>query len=67
MLCDLLHNLDMQVQELLKFVDDAVYRKTGKHLNDLQREIIEGTLKYQSYSVISETCGCTPGHVKDVG
>lgn len=57
----------MQVHELLQFVDDAVYLKTGKHLNDLQRGVIEGTLKYQTYSDIADDCGCSPGHAKDVG
>lgn len=57
----------MQVHELLQFVDEAVYLKTGKHLNDLQRGVIEGTLKYQTYSDIADDCGCSPGHAKDVG
>lgn len=57
----------MQVHELLEFVDEAVYLKTGKHLNDLQRGVIEGTLKYQTYSDIADNCGCSPGHAKDVG
>jgi hypothetical protein len=57
----------MQVQEVLQFINKAVYAKTGKHLNDLQREIIEGTLKRQKYDEIAENCGCSAGHVKDVG
>lgn len=57
----------MQVHELLQFVDDAVYLKTGKHLNDLQHGIIEGTLKHQKYSDIAEKYGCSAGHIKDIG
>ncbi|MCU0547086.1 MAG: hypothetical protein MUE44_33825 [Oscillatoriaceae cyanobacterium Prado104] len=57
----------MQAQEVLQFIEKAVYAKTGKHLNDLQREIIEGTLKRQKYDDIAENCGCSAGHVKDVG
>jgi hypothetical protein len=57
----------MRVQEILQFIDDAVYAKTGKHLNDLQRGIIEGTLKRQKYDDIAENCGCSAGHAKDVG
>ena len=57
----------MQVHELLQLVDDAVYLNTGKHLNDLQRGVIEGTLKYQKYADIAENCGCCAGHAKDVG
>jgi hypothetical protein len=51
----------------MQFVDEAFYLKTGKHLNDLQRGIIEGTLNRQKYSDIAETYGCTAGHAKDVG
>jgi hypothetical protein len=57
----------MQVHKVLQFVDEAVYLKTGKHLNDLQRRIIEGTLNRQKYYDIAENYGCTPGHVKDIG
>ena len=57
----------MHIHEILQFVDEAVYLKTGKHLNDLQRGIIEGTLKRQKYFDIAESYGCTAGHAKDVG
>lgn len=57
----------MHIHEVLQFVDEAVYFKTGKRLNDLQRGIIEGTLKRQKYSEIAATYGCTVGHAKDVG
>lgn len=59
--------LTMQVHELLQLVDEAVYLNTGKRLNDLQRGVIEGTLKYQKYADIAENCGCSAGHAKDVG
>ncbi len=57
----------MRLQEILQFIDDAVYAKTRKRLNDLQRGIIEGTLKRQKYDDIAENCGCSAGHAKDVG
>lgn len=57
----------MHIHEVLQFVDEAVYLKTGKRLNDLQRGIIEGTLKRQKYSDIAEAYGCSAGHAKDVG
>lgn len=62
-----LTSLVMNIHEVMQFVDEAFYLKTGKHLNDLQRVIIEGTLKRQKYSDIAETYGCTAGHAKDVG
>ena len=57
----------MDIHEVLQFVDEAVYLKTGKRLNDLQRGIIEGTIKHQKYFDIAENYGCTAGHAKDVG
>ncbi|GAB4185506.1 MAG: hypothetical protein Fur006_24000 [Coleofasciculaceae cyanobacterium] len=57
----------MHIHEVLQFVDEAVYLKTGKRLNDLQRGIIEGTLKRQKYCDIAESYGCSAGHAKDVG
>ncbi|HEY9851504.1 MAG TPA: hypothetical protein V6D28_18680 [Leptolyngbyaceae cyanobacterium] len=57
----------MDSREVLQFVDQVVYTKTGKHLNDLQRGIIEGTLKRQKYSDIAKYFNCTTGHTKEVG
>ncbi len=57
----------MDINEVLQFVDEVVHAKTGKHLNDLQRAIIEGTLKRQKYSEIADTYRCSEGHVKDMG
>ena len=57
----------MDIHEILQFVDEAVYLKTGRRLNDLQHGIIEGTLKRQKYSDIAATYGCTAGHAKDIG
>lgn len=56
----------MDITAILQFVDEVVYAKTGKRLSDLQRGIIEGTLKRQKYSEIAESYGCTAGHAKDV-
>jgi len=57
----------MDIREVLQFVEEVVYAKTGQHLNDLQRRIIEGTLKRQKYMDIAENYGCSFGHAKDVG
>ncbi|MEG4408226.1 hypothetical protein [Microcoleus sp. MON2_D5] len=57
----------MDTAHILQFVDEVVCTRTGKHLNDLQRGIIEGILKRQKYSDIAGTYGCTAGHAKDVG
>jgi len=56
----------MRVDEVLEFVDRSVYAKTGTHLNDLQRGIIEGILKRQKYAQIADNNGCSAGYAKDV-
>ena len=62
-----LRPLLMDTAHILQFVDKVLSAKTGKHLNDLQRGIIEGILNRQKYSDIAGTYGCTVGHAKDVG
>ncbi len=57
----------MDTAPILQFVDEVLSAKTGKHLNDLQRGIIDGILKRQKYCDIADTYGCTAGHAKDVG
>jgi hypothetical protein len=57
----------MDIREVLEFVDRVVYDKTGKRLNDLQRGIIEGTLKRQKYAEIADIYRLSEGHVKDRG
>ena len=56
----------MDTAHILQFVDEVLSAKTGKHLNDLQRKIIEGILNRKKYSDIADTYGCTAGHAKDV-
>lgn len=57
----------MDVKELLKFVDESMFAKTGKRLNDLQRQVIEGALKHQKYVDIAESFERSEGHGKDTG
>lgn len=57
----------MDVKELLKFVDESMFAKTGKKLNDLQRKVIEGALNHQKYVDIAESFERSEGHVKDTG
>lgn len=54
----------MDIPQILQFVDETVYAKTDKHLNDLQRRIIAGILKGQKYADVSETYGYSAQHVK---
>lgn len=57
----------MTVQEVLAFADEAVFAKTGKHLDDMQVGVIEGVLKRQKYGEIAKEMNCTEGYIKDVG
>lgn len=57
----------MDIKELLKFVDESMFSKTGKKLNDLQRQVIEGALKHQKYVDIAQSFDRSEGHVKDTG
>ena len=57
----------MDVKELLKFVDESMFAKMGKRLNDLQRQVIEGALNHQRYVDIADRFERSEGHVKDTG
>lgn len=57
----------MDINEVLQFIDEAMSAKNGKHLNDLQRKIIEGVLNRQKYADIADDYERSQGHVKDVG
>jgi len=52
---------------VLEFIDETIFNKTGKHLNDLQRKVIEGALNHQKYADIADHNGKSEGHVKDIG
>lgn len=43
----------MTIQELLQYADNQVFEKTGKHLDSLQKSILEGVLNFQSYQQIA--------------
>lgn len=44
-----------------------MFAKTGKRLNDLQRQVIEGALNHQKYVDIAESFERSEGHIKDTG
>ncbi|NEO52686.1 MAG: AAA family ATPase [Okeania sp. SIO3B5] len=54
----------MEIQEALKWTDDLVFASTGKHLDSLQRSILEGAWQNQPYKSIAEDYHCTPDHVR---
>jgi serine/threonine-protein kinase len=42
----------MDVEEALKFADNLIHLKTGRHLNDLEREIFLGDWQGHTYEKI---------------
>lgn len=57
----------MDWQVVLKSIDELVFQRTGKHLDNLQLAILKGVLDGQKYAEIAERYRCTTGHVKDEG
>ncbi|TAF08355.1 MAG: AAA family ATPase [Nostocales cyanobacterium] len=57
----------MTVDEVVKFVDKMVFEKTGKHLDDIQTAVVEGTWKRQTYDSIAREYNLSSSHVGDVG
>jgi len=55
----------MDVQAVLKYVDDLVFAQTGQDLDSLQVAILKGVLKGKKYTHISEEYHCSAGHTKD--
>jgi DNA-directed RNA polymerase specialized sigma24 family protein len=55
----------MEVQQLLTYMDEIIFKQTGKHLDSLQIAIIKGVLEGQKYTEIAEDYHCSRGHAKD--
>ncbi|MCF3578891.1 ATP-binding protein, partial [Planktothrix agardhii] len=57
----------MDVNEVLQFVDRLVFEQTGKHLDDVQKAIVEGTWQRQTYDNIAHECHVNKNYASDVG
>jgi response regulator RpfG family c-di-GMP phosphodiesterase len=58
----------MDFEEAFKVVDSAVFTYTGKHLNDVQKIVLEGSWYGQTYDQIAEARGYSGRYLKqDVG
>jgi DNA-directed RNA polymerase specialized sigma24 family protein len=55
----------MDMEEVLKYVDELVFAQTGKHLDSLQMAILKGVFNGQKYAQIAKEYNCTKGHAKD--
>ena len=54
----------MDIQEVLNWTDEQVFAKTGKHLESLQKSILEGIWQHQDYYEIAENNERSYDHVK---
>lgn len=57
----------MDVNEVLQLVDRLIVKQTGKHLDDVQKAIVQGTWDKESYEQIAEKCHVSKNYVADVG
>ena len=57
----------MTVDEVVKFVDQMVFEKTGKHLDDIQIAVVEGTWNRKSYDDMAHKYNLTTNHIADIG
>ena len=54
----------MEIQEALQWTDNLIFASTGKHLDSLQRAILEGVWNGKEYQDISEEYHCSKDHVR---
>ncbi|MEK0180468.1 ATP-binding protein [Microcoleus anatoxicus] len=54
----------MELKEVLRFADDKVFAKTGKHLDDLQEAILKEALQGRKYAKVAQDRGCSEGYVR---
>ncbi|MEZ2227316.1 MAG: NB-ARC domain-containing protein [Microcoleus sp.] len=47
----------MSITEILQFVDRAVEKQTGEHLDDLEKAVVKGLWQGKTYSEIADECG----------
>ncbi|MDB9308718.1 NB-ARC domain-containing protein [Aphanizomenon sp. CS-733/32] len=57
----------MNVNEVVTFVDKIVFEKTGKHLDDVQAAVVQGTWERRTYDDIAQEFNVTKNHVGDIG
>ncbi len=57
----------MDVEEVLKVANEAVFAKTKERLSDIQEYILQGSWQGQNYNQIAETSGYTRSHIGNEG
>jgi AAA+ ATPase superfamily predicted ATPase len=55
----------MELKEVLRFADDKVFSKTGKHLDDLQEAILKEAIQGRKYATkVAQDRDCSEGYVR---
>ncbi len=54
----------MEIQEALKWTDDLVFAKTGKHLDSLQQAVLKGVWECRGYKEIADNYHCSADHIR---
>ncbi len=55
----------MELKEVLRFADEKVFSKTGKHLDDLQEAILKEVLQGRKYAAkIAQDRDCSEGYIR---
>lgn len=54
----------MEIHEALQWTDELIFAKTGKHLDSLQRAILEGVCEHKQYKEIAEEYHCSSDHIR---
>ncbi len=57
----------MNLKEMLTLADEIVFTKTGKHLDDLQEAVLQGTLQRETYKQIAKDFDCSESHIREIG
>ena len=56
----------VDVQSLISTVDELIFSHTGKHLDDLQQAVLEGTFDHQKYAEIAKKNHRSEKYIKDL-
>ncbi len=56
----------MDIKEVLRFADDLVLAKTGKHLDRLQESVLHASWQGKRYSQLAKEFHCTERHVGNI-
>ena len=54
----------MEIHKALQWTDELIFAKTGKHLDSLQRAILEGAWEHKEYKEIAKQYHCSNDHVR---